>query len=612
MEPPEGADTTSDSIAVTANEPLSVLPPRNRHDTAYLHSSQLEQSQTSSQALHTESHPSPSSRALLSAVSLSNQSIVAAPTPSASSQLSDSITQGHENNVRVSRGIADYIVGETQPASPQIATPKSQPNRSVSHRKQKIKPPKVPWYCVSRPIREQTKDLKIRVVNLSRSINTSRLIEKCRSMLEFCSLKLSEAELNESNISELNYNHHWGDSLPGNVKGNTLRVVYQNVQRGISIKDNAVTNSVLNKVHTMEADVFMASETNCNWKTADFRNNIQQTVKKNWPNHRLAFSSSDVGVELAFHEFLPGGTCTMAFDHVGMRVIKAGEDDSGLGRWSFITVEGQDKRRITFITAYRICGGPMKGTTTSCSQQRRVINNQEMKRGVQTSRPDTTYLSQKFVEDLTRFILSLQEEGNAIVLGLDANETLEEASTPNGTKLGSITKLLEDTGLSDVFLERHGALPDSSTTTPGRYIDRLAVSGVTIQRATVLRANEPSLSDHLALVVDIDLKILFNNPCSPLSSPLHRKLTSTNPDAVKQYIAFIQTQFAEHKIVDRCARLKEASRANFTDHHRRQLFALDTQITEILLGAERRCSPKRSARNVWSPALRKAGQEVTY
>ena len=100
----------------------------------------------------------------------------------------------------------------------------------------------------------------------------------------------------------------------------------------MSTKDNASTNSLLDTLHNMEADMFMASETNCNWKTANFRNNLQQTVQKNWPNHRLAFSSSDIGIELALHDYLPGGTCTMAFDHLGMRVVKVGEDYSGMGR----------------------------------------------------------------------------------------------------------------------------------------------------------------------------------------------------------------------------------------------------------------------------------------
>mmetsp|Transcript_9968 Transcript_9968/g.14363 ORF Transcript_9968/g.14363 Transcript_9968/m.14363 type:complete len:305 (-) Transcript_9968:240-1154(-) len=291
---------------------------------------------------------------------------LSAPTqPSIPNTPDTSYTHGYERTTGVSRGIAGYIVGESVQSPIHISqSVTTQPPPKKPRRPPQIKLPKMPWYCVSRPISEQTKDVKIRAVNRSRSIETSRLIEKCRSILEFCSLKTHAEELSEANIAELNYNHNWGDSLPSKVKGNTIRVVYQNVQRGVSIKDNAVTNSLLDKLHSMETDIFMASETNCNWKTADFRNNLQQTVKKNWPNHRLAFSSSDVGIELAFHEFLPGGTCTMAFDHLGMRVVKAGEDDSGLGRWSYVTVEGQDKRRITFITAYRICGGPMKGTNT--------------------------------------------------------------------------------------------------------------------------------------------------------------------------------------------------------------------------------------------------------
>ena len=433
--------------------------------------------------------------------------------------------------------------------------------------------------------------------------------------MEFCKLITTEpdqSELNETNIAELNYNHNWGDSLPTGTKGNTIRVVYQNIHRSIGTKDNPTTNTLLENLHKMEADIFLASETNCNWKTAEFRNNLQRSIRNFWPAHRVAFSSSDVGLELEFHEFLPGGTCTMAFDHLGMRVVKAGEDDSGLGRWSYLTLEGQDGRRLTFITGYRICKGAMRGTTTSCVQQRRVLNNQEMKQGVKTSNPDTNYLRTKFIDDLTQFILALQAEGHAIVLGLDANETIQESMHNNVAKPGSIEKLFEETGLREVFATHHQETPDSTTTTPARFIDRLAVFGVDIQRATLLRANEPALSDHLAMVVDVDMQILFNNPCSKLATHSPRKLTSTNPDAVAKYVAFIKKQFAEHRIIERCTKLREASFLGFTERHRQQLFALDTQVTEILLGAENQCSSKRMSRNLWSPALRKAGKEVCY
>ena len=108
----------------------------------------------------------------------------------------------------------------------------------------------------------------------------------------------------------------------------------------------------------------------------------------------------------------------MVVDHLSMRVVKAGEDPSGLGQWSYPSMEGQGGRKITFITAYHICKGAMKGVSTSCKQQLRVINEQEMRKGITTSTPDTAYLRVKFVTDLLVFIQSLQEDGHAIGLGM--------------------------------------------------------------------------------------------------------------------------------------------------------------------------------------------------
>ena len=59
--------------------------------------------------------------------------------------------------------------------------------------------------------------------------------------------------------------------------------------------------------------------------------------------------------------------------------------------------------------------------------------------------------------------------------------------------------------------------------------------------------------------------------------------------------------------------MKEASTSHeFSEKHRNRLYALDRQVTEILLGAENQCSKKRPLRNLWSPALQKAGKEIVY
>ena len=130
-------------------------------------------------------------------------------------------------------------------------------------------------------------------------------------------------------------------------------------------------------------------------------------------------------------------------------------------------------------------------------------------------------------------------------------------------------------------------VPDSTTTTPGRFIDRVAVYGIPVQRVTLLRLNEPANSDHLGIAVDLDLRALFTNACSPLARQQPRRLSSGNSVAVAKYIGFINKQFEAHKIVDRCRRLREISETDgFQEQHRKQLYALDRQITEILIGAE--------------------------
>lgn len=240
--------------------------------------------------------------------------------------------------------------------------------------------------------------------------------------------------------------------------------------------------------------------------------------------------------------------------------------------------------------------------STSCRQQERVINHQETKIGIRTSNIDTNYLREKFINDLMVFIQSLQQNGHAIVLGLHANETPGESLSNGDPKPDSIPWLLDQTGLEEAFHHKHSMTPDSTTTTPGRFIDRVAVYGIASQRVTILRANMPARSDHLGIVVDLDLRYLFNNACSPLAKLQWRKLMSKSKALVDKYVGFIKKQFSEHNIVERCNRLKEVIRTDsFGDSHRDQLYALDNQVTEILLGAENHCSKKCTKRNFWSP-----------
>jgi len=84
----------------------------------------------------------------------------------------------------------------------------------------------------------------------------------------------------------------------------------------------------------------------------------------------------------------PGGTLTAAGgSHVG-RILESGEDSNGLGRWSWITLEGKNTN-LYVATAYRVQQENLEGTKTSFAQQKKLLR----KKGVENPNPRKQWLT---------------------------------------------------------------------------------------------------------------------------------------------------------------------------------------------------------------------------
>jgi len=60
-------------------------------------------------------------------------------------------------------------------------------------------------------------------------------------------------------------------------------------------------------------------------------------------------------LNIKFHtEYKPGGAATTTGAPLHARVL-AQETDPNLGRWSYITLQAKNNRKITFLTVYRVC-----------------------------------------------------------------------------------------------------------------------------------------------------------------------------------------------------------------------------------------------------------------
>ena len=107
-----------------------------------------------------------------------------------------------------------------------------------------------------------------------------------------------------------------------------------------------------------------------------------------------------------------GGTAVFAYDLFSYMVRASGCDNTGLGRWSWLQLEGHKDRRVRVISAYNPCRTPTNHYATVYSQHKRFFNS---------NRQDVCPRKQ-FRRDLCNFIHTCQANGEWIILLIDCNE----------------------------------------------------------------------------------------------------------------------------------------------------------------------------------------------
>jgi hypothetical protein len=182
--------------------------------------------------------------------------------------------------------------------------------------------------------------------------------------------------------------------------------------------------------------------------------------------------------------------------------------------------------------------------------------------------------------------MELQNKNHAVVLMLDANQSLSDCYPSGNLKPYSIEWLRLQRGMMDPFINLVGHRPNSTTKTPNRDIYYVYTYGIHPCAMSTLTIHLPSHSDHLGIIFDLDIETFFSSSCSEMAKNPPQLLMSGNKQSTDEYIKYVNDQIQMNKLTDRLQTICDKilnNPTNWDTHDALLINKIDSQLTEIML-----------------------------
>jgi hypothetical protein len=126
---------------------------------------------------------------------------------------------------------------------------------------------------------------------------------------------------------------------------------------------------IVGRLRNLQAGGILLNETNVKWHKWEHRDNNQKLPRNTFGSANDEFSTTKEKFE---SRLKPGGTLTETVGNWSHRVVNTGIDDTGYGRWSYITLSLREDKFLTLVSAYLVCDQTNPGNTTASAQQYKI------------------------------------------------------------------------------------------------------------------------------------------------------------------------------------------------------------------------------------------------
>jgi hypothetical protein len=210
-----------------------------------------------------------------------------------------------------------------------------------------------------------------------------------------------------------------------------------------------------------------------------------------------------------------GGTCVLMFGPITDHIIgnEPTKDESGLGRWSVMTLAGGDiKTRI--ICRYNPCYNSVPDTSSSHQKHRYYGTSYQLHRRYFRPKNKFKCPCTLFKEHLIKQLKKWREAGDRLVICLDTNEDIykksigKELTDPGGLALQEVVGDYTQQKIGSTFFR--GSKP----------IDGIwATPDITISNATIMPSGF-GVGDHRLFIIDMATSNIIGTPPSQFIRPV--------------------------------------------------------------------------------------------
>jgi hypothetical protein len=365
----------------------------------------------------------------------------------------------------------------------------------------------------------------------------------------------------------------FGDLVHNSEAGETI--LFHNIN---GMKDSNNWNQIITSMREMNIDIFGFAELNKSLERG-YSNEWVQTIRKSYYYSRSIYSESNLLFETPYK---PGGTMTTVTGKWQSRVTEMGQDDKGLGRWSYVRLRSK-KTTLMIMTAYRPVMS--QGPNTVWMQQWALLRESGLKN------PDPI---ETFYTDLDALLQEWKKLGFEIILMMDSNE-------PIGEKPGKLTSILSNAKLTDLVRHRHPEAQEPNTHIRGsKRIDFIFGSAKVLENcsnAGILPFGMGYHSDHRAIFATIQIdKVLMAN-VSTVDSITARKLQQATPRERETFILKAYEILENQNIFQKMNSLN--AETTWSEDNRKTYETCDELITQSMIIAEGHT--RRLKVTPWSP-----------